>query len=118
MHQLFDEAAQRVPSNNCLGVRKWLPESKTWDNKYTWTSYSQVAERRKNLGAGLVEIHRRINYTQDKFGVGLWCQNRPEWQITGTSEVPVQEEQGKRERKGSSSNSSRKESAWSLRFTD
>ncbi|TWU77990.1 hypothetical protein ED733_006083 [Metarhizium rileyi] len=82
IHELFDESAQRVPNNNCMGIRKWLPETQSWDNKYSWMSYAQVAERRKNLGAGLVELHQRINHPQDKYGIGLWCQNRPEWQIT------------------------------------
>lgn len=85
MHELFDDAAQRVVNNNCMGVRKWLPETKTWDNKFTWITYGEVAERRKNFGAGLVELHKRINHPQDKYGIGLWCQNRPEWQITGMS---------------------------------
>ncbi|KAG8421591.1 medium-chain fatty acid-CoA ligase faa2 [Metarhizium acridum] len=82
MHALFDESARRVPDNNCMGVRKWLPETQSWDNRYSWISYSKVAERRKNFGAGLVELHHRINHPQDKYGIGLWCQNRPEWQIT------------------------------------
>ncbi|KID77311.1 Long chain acyl-CoA synthetase 7, peroxisomal [Metarhizium brunneum] len=82
IHDLFDESAQRVPNNNCMGVRKWFPETQSWDNKYSWVSYSNVAERRKNFGAGLVELHHRINHPQDKYGIGLWCQNRPEWQIT------------------------------------
>ncbi|KIE01931.1 AMP-dependent synthetase/ligase, partial [Metarhizium majus ARSEF 297] len=82
IHDLFDESARRVPTNNCMGVRKWFPETQSWDNKYSWVSYREVAERRKNFGAGLVELHHRISHPQDKYGIGLWCQNRPEWQIT------------------------------------
>ncbi|KAJ3506321.1 hypothetical protein NM208_g16091 [Fusarium decemcellulare] len=43
---------------------------------------SEVDVRRKNFGAGIVEIHKLINYPGDKYGVGLWSQNRAEWQIT------------------------------------
>ncbi|KAK2603832.1 medium-chain fatty acid-CoA ligase faa2 [Conoideocrella luteorostrata] len=87
MHDLFDQAAQRVPGNRCMGIRRWLPETRTWDNKYTWNTYADVSERRKNFGAGLVEIHKRINYPKDKYGIGLWCQNRPEWQITAVERL-------------------------------
>ncbi|KHN94458.1 AMP-dependent synthetase/ligase [Metarhizium album ARSEF 1941] len=64
-----------------MGVRKWLPETQSWDSGYSWLSYGEVAERRKNFGAGLVELHRRINHPRDKYGIGIWAQNRPEWQI-------------------------------------
>ncbi len=46
-------------------------------------SYGTVQKRRANLGAGIVEANRQAGVTQRKFGVGLWCQNRPEWQLTG-----------------------------------
>ncbi len=46
-------------------------------------SYGTVQERRANLGAGIVEANRQLGVTQRKYGVGLWCQNRPEWQLTG-----------------------------------
>lgn len=34
------------------------------------------------MGAGIVELHKAIGVTDEKYGIGLWCQNRPEWQIT------------------------------------
>lgn len=53
-----------------------------------WMTYAEVAERRKNLGAGIVELHHKVGISAPKFGVGIWSQNRPEWQITGQS-VPL-----------------------------
>ena len=47
-------------------------------------SYGTVQERRANLGAGIVEANRQVGISERKYGVGLWCQNRPEWQLTGT----------------------------------
>jgi long-chain acyl-CoA synthetase len=41
-----------------------------------------VHTRRKNLGAGLVHLHRQAGITGRNYGIGLWCQNRPEWQVT------------------------------------
>lgn len=46
-------------------------------------SYETVAQRRANLGAGIREIGKRAGITDYQYGVGLWSQNRPEWQITG-----------------------------------
>jgi long-chain acyl-CoA synthetase len=82
IHDLFAKSANRWPNRRCFGVRNWNTTSRNWEDKFDWITYGQVAERRKNFGAGLVEVHKRINYPKDKFPVGLWSQNRPEWQIT------------------------------------
>lgn len=82
VHDLFEHSVSQVPRNRCLGWRPWNPATKTWENKYVWMTYAEVAERRKNLGAGIVELHHQIGFKEDKYGVGLWAQNRPEWQIT------------------------------------
>jgi long-chain acyl-CoA synthetase len=43
-----------------------------------------VQKRRAAFGAGLVELHHKHNcHRPGQYGVGLWSQNRPEWQITG-----------------------------------
>ncbi|KAK8086961.1 AMP-binding enzyme [Apiospora phragmitis] len=81
-HELFQDSAQRFPGNRCLGTRPWNPATKIWENKYVWQTYEEVAERCKNFGSGILSLHRKAGITADKFGVGLWCQNRAEWQIT------------------------------------
>jgi long-chain acyl-CoA synthetase len=82
VHDVFETSVSKRPTKKCLGWRPWNPTTKTWENKYVWLTYAQVAERRKNLGAGIVEIHKAAGIETDKYGVGLWSQNRPEWQIT------------------------------------
>lgn len=82
IHDLFEVSVASVPRNKCLGYRPWNPNTKTWENKFVWSTYAEVAERRKNYGAGIVEIHQRIGVKEDKYAVGIWAQNRPEWQIT------------------------------------
>ncbi|KAK3315274.1 hypothetical protein B0H66DRAFT_338977 [Apodospora peruviana] len=82
IHDLFENSVKRVPNNKCLGQRPWNPVTKTWEPKYVWMTYAEVAERRKNFGAGIVEVQQKLGVTADKYGVGLWAQNRPEWQIT------------------------------------
>lgn len=81
-HDLFEASVAKRPNHRCLGWRPWDPATKTWENKYVWMTYAEVADRRKNFGAGIVELHQRLGITAEKYGVALWAQNRPEWQIT------------------------------------
>ncbi|CAM1510427.1 Fc.00g007620.m01.CDS01 [Cosmosporella sp. VM-42] len=81
-HDMMDASVQKRPNAKCMGTRHWNAKTQQWEDKYDWLSYAEVDTRRKNFGAGIVEIHQRINYPKDKFGVGLWSQNRVEWQIT------------------------------------
>jgi long-chain acyl-CoA synthetase len=83
LHDLYEEAVRKWAGKQCLGWRPWNPTTGTWENKYVWLTYAQVAERRKNLGAGIVELHEKAGISSGKYGVGLWSQNRPEWQISG-----------------------------------
>ncbi|KAI4156419.1 MAG: hypothetical protein LQ341_000010 [Variospora aurantia] len=79
-HQAFESAAARVPTSKCLGYRPYDPATKTF-GQYEWLDYTTVQRRRANLGVGLVEINKQAGVVEQKYGVGLWCQNRPEWQL-------------------------------------
>jgi long-chain acyl-CoA synthetase len=81
-HDAFESSVKKRPNGRCLGTRHWDPTNKTFGN-YEWITYAQTALRRKNFGAGLVELHKKVGVTEEKYGVGLWCQNRAEWQISG-----------------------------------
>jgi len=81
-HDVFESSAKKYPKNRCLGERSYDGVSKTW-GPYSWQTYAEVAERRKNFGAGIRDLHEKAGVTGANYGVGLWCQNRPEWQITG-----------------------------------
>lgn len=77
-HDSFEDSVRRHPKNRCLGYRAWNPATKTFGN-YDWINYAQVAERRKNFGAGIVQLHKHAGVKETRqYGVGLWCQNRPE----------------------------------------
>ncbi|KAL3470397.1 hypothetical protein BJX99DRAFT_239596 [Aspergillus californicus] len=81
-HDMFESTANRVPKWHCLGWRPYDPVTKTY-GEYVWIDYATVQKRRADFGAGLVEIHNKHNCARPgQYGVGLWCQNRPEWQIT------------------------------------
>lgn len=79
--EAFEATVARVPKNKCLGHRPYDPSTQKF-GAYVWEDYETIARRRKNFGAGLVHLHRQAGITAPKYGVGLWCQNRPEWQIT------------------------------------
>lgn len=84
LHDLFQHVLHARPNKRLLGWRPWNPSTKTWDAKYVWLTGAEVAERSRNLGAGIAELHQRIGITEQKYGVGIWAPNRPEWQITGS----------------------------------
>lgn len=71
----------RFPKNKCLGYRPYDPATKTFGT-YEWEDYETIQTRRKNFGAGLVHLHHKAGVQESTYGIGLWCQNRPEWQIT------------------------------------
>lgn len=79
-HDFFEQSANRVPNARCLGRREYDRVKKTW-GPYVWETYGQVQKRRANLGVGLVALHESVGVTGAQYGVGIWCQNRPEWQI-------------------------------------
>ncbi|KAI9170968.1 Long chain acyl-CoA synthetase [Paramyrothecium foliicola] len=81
-HDLFESAAKKWPNKPCLGARTWNPATRSHHERYDWLTYAQVRERKNNFGAGIVELHRAINYPKETYGVGIWSQNRIEWQIT------------------------------------
>lgn len=82
VHEAFEVSVQKGPNRRCLGSRAWDSNTKTF-GKYEWMSYAEVAERRKNFGSGIAALHQKAGVNGVQYGVGLWCQNRPEWQITG-----------------------------------
>lgn len=81
-HEQFEASVKKYPNSRCLGTRHWDPVKKIHGG-YEFQTYGEVATRRKNFGAGVVELHKSVGVTDEKYGVGLWCQNRAEWQISG-----------------------------------
>lgn len=83
-HDMFESAAKVHPRQPCLGWRPYDSNKKTW-GAYQWIDYETVQRRRANLGVGIVKVIRDAGVLESSYGVGLWCQNRPEWQISGMS---------------------------------
>lgn len=83
IHDIFELCAKTYPQQPCLGWRRWLPESKTFEQKFSWITYGELATRRHHFGVGLAELRNRLGLDKSRKGVALWASNRPEWQITG-----------------------------------
>ncbi|KAJ6439526.1 AMP-binding enzyme [Purpureocillium lavendulum] len=71
VNDLFEHAANKRPNKRCFGARAWNATTKTWSDKFEWMTYAEVAERRKNLGAGIVEVNKLAGIAGDKYGVDL-----------------------------------------------
>ncbi|EON65859.1 hypothetical protein W97_05101 [Coniosporium apollinis CBS 100218] len=80
-HDMFEISANRRPEALFLGHRPYDSIKQTF-GPYEWMDYGTAQRRMANLGVGLIELHAREGITGTQYGVGLWCQNRPEWQIT------------------------------------
>ncbi|KAH8655431.1 hypothetical protein BX600DRAFT_515252 [Xylariales sp. PMI_506] len=83
LHDMFEASVQKRPGANCLGSRLLDSAAKAWSPQYVWLSYAEVAQRRKDLGYGIRELLSGLGLADDKScGIGMWAQNRAEWQIT------------------------------------
>ncbi|PWW74817.1 acetyl-CoA synthetase-like protein [Tuber magnatum] len=81
VHDAFEAACQKWPNNNFLGWREQNNTTGSW-GPYVWMGYETVQRKRADIGAGLSYLHTAHGVTERQFGIGLWSQNRPEWQIT------------------------------------
>lgn len=80
VHDIFESTAHRQPHAPCLGHRPWLSAKNTF-GPYEWIDYETVQQRKNAIGVGLIELHTKEGITGANHGIGLWCQNRPEWQL-------------------------------------
>jgi long-chain acyl-CoA synthetase len=81
VHDMFESTAARSPNAPLFGYRPYDSTKKAY-GPFEWLDVETVQQRRAALGAGLAELHAREGITGTQYGVGLWCQNRPEWQLT------------------------------------
>jgi long-chain acyl-CoA synthetase len=77
---LLTHTAERYGTQNCLGYRPFDTTHNSY-GEYQWYSYATIAERRKCLGAGLMKLYEDVCISPLQGGVGIWCTNRPDWQI-------------------------------------
>ncbi|KNC98543.1 uncharacterized protein SPPG_06233 [Spizellomyces punctatus DAOM BR117] len=87
VYDLLEQGIKTNPNGPLLGHRRVIGRDKTgalqWSG-YTWETYKKVGERRLNLGAGLQQIYTDVvgGDAEDKYNIGIYSINRPEWLIT------------------------------------
>ncbi|KAJ3189101.1 Long-chain-fatty-acid--CoA ligase 5 [Gaertneriomyces sp. JEL0708] len=88
VYDLLEHGIKVNPNGNCLGHRRVTGrDPKTgalqWSG-YIWETYKQVGARRINFGAGLMNIYTEVcgGSPDDKFNLGIYSVNRPEWLIS------------------------------------
>ncbi len=79
----FEVGWQRNPAGKCFGHREYDAKAKLW-SEYMWETYDQIRQRRDHFGAGLMHLHKQhvMNGKSRQFGVAVWMNNCPEWQLT------------------------------------
>ncbi|KIM32176.1 hypothetical protein M408DRAFT_326826 [Serendipita vermifera MAFF 305830] len=86
-HEAFETGYQKSPNKPCLGHRPMVSASPLkFADKYVWQTYEQVRQRKMNLGSGVDTLFRAGTAGGGELPtVGVWCINRPEWQIIDQS---------------------------------
>ncbi|RMZ77273.1 hypothetical protein DV738_g4504, partial [Chaetothyriales sp. CBS 135597] len=80
VHDMLESTLREAPHAPSLGHRPYIAAKKAW-GPYEYIDYETLGKRRAAFGAGIVEVNQRAGITGSQYGVGLWMQNRPEWQI-------------------------------------
>lgn len=82
LQDIFNNGYAFNPDANLLGHRPVLSKSPLKFGPYVWQTYRQVDTRRRRIGSAL---HRLFSTGElkaaDMETVGIWSQNRPEWQL-------------------------------------
>ncbi|AGO11823.1 AaceriADR052Wp [[Ashbya] aceris (nom. inval.)] len=84
-YHVFKLSARMYPNNHCLGTRVYDEATGKWLEEYRWETYSEVEQRARNLGAGLlsvVNVKRSKPLNTNDFIVALMSVNNKEWVLT------------------------------------
>ncbi|KAG1749004.1 uncharacterized protein EDB91DRAFT_1111955 [Suillus paluster] len=79
---IFDNGYNINPDNRLLGHRPVVSTNPLKFGTYVWQTYRQVDGRRRRIGSALHSLfsHGELQ-GEDLETVGIWSQNRPEWQL-------------------------------------
>ncbi|KII88692.1 hypothetical protein PLICRDRAFT_689891 [Plicaturopsis crispa FD-325 SS-3] len=80
---IFDKGLRLSKDKPFLGHRPVLSTKPlTFAPHFVWETYSQVDQRRRNVGSALLHSFQTGELGGGELNtVGIWSQNRPEWQI-------------------------------------
>ncbi|KAI6043089.1 long-chain-fatty-acid-CoA ligase [Pisolithus marmoratus] len=82
LQDIFNSGYSSNPDANLLGHRPVLSKSPLKFGPYVWQTYRQVDARRRRIGSALLRLFSTGELkATDIETVGIWAQNRPEWQL-------------------------------------
>ncbi|EIW85421.1 long-chain-fatty-acid-CoA ligase [Coniophora puteana RWD-64-598 SS2] len=82
LYEIFENGYAHNPNARLLGHRPKLSDSPLKFGPYVWQTYKEVDVRRRRLGSALHHLFQKGDLkAHDLPTVGIWAQNRPEWQI-------------------------------------
>ncbi|KAG6379112.1 long-chain-fatty-acid-CoA ligase [Boletus reticuloceps] len=84
--EIFESACHQNPDARLLGHRPIISTQPLKFGPYIWQTYKQVDARRRKIGSALHELFKSGVLKADEMEtVGIWSQNRPEWQLVELS---------------------------------
>ncbi|KAG0042525.1 hypothetical protein BGZ83_000358 [Gryganskiella cystojenkinii] len=87
LYDMFENSVQKHGDKEFLGHRPYNPVTKTHDG-YVWQTYGQVHKRVNAFGSGLMHLNEKIlghSEQLNRWSLGIWSTNRPEWSISEIS---------------------------------
>ncbi|PFH50070.1 hypothetical protein AMATHDRAFT_61830 [Amanita thiersii Skay4041] len=83
LDQVFQSGLKTGSNRPFLGHRPVVSKNPLkFANKYVWETYGQVDARRRHVGSALYAMFKSGQVGGGEYEtVGIWSQNRPEWQI-------------------------------------
>lgn len=89
MYDIFHIGREKSPNKPCLGHRPWDPATGDFKREFSWLTYAEVEELRTAVGSGLCQLVEGGKLGDgvgiSHWNVGIWCQNRPEFQVVEQS---------------------------------
>ncbi|KAH9817211.1 hypothetical protein DFH28DRAFT_1081430 [Melampsora americana] len=83
-YEIFNHGLGASFDKPCLGYRPINPITGDFESHFIWQTYDEIDKRRTEFGSGLIKL-RKDGLLGDGnltgWTIGIWTQNRPEWQI-------------------------------------
>lgn len=83
-YDVFKSVTAAYPERDFLGEREYDIKNKKWGTKYSYQTYGQIAERAKNMAAGLVKVVKEttgFTPAEKKYIVAVYAPNTINWLV-------------------------------------
>ncbi|TKA69761.1 hypothetical protein B0A49_05215 [Cryomyces minteri] len=81
-HEFFEQTGRSRIVADLQGFFVDLVQQTDYPHETALDIAPTIPQRRPLVPTYGRQLHRQAGVTEGKYGIGLWCQNRPEWQIS------------------------------------